>query len=132
MALLLQVLLATLVLLAVFVWIMPNRTPRGVEVLRQTLGFQEFLRRAWAQSRGIDFLSPHPWPSEVTSRPALAGINVLVGLLSACGSAPPAKVVAPAPAESPLLAPMNKARQAVDQINAAQEQRDKAIENAHQ
>jgi len=68
----------------------------------------------------------------VGSRHALVGISLLVGLLSACGSAPPAKVVAPAPAESPLLAPMNKARQAVDQINAAQEQRDKAIEKAHQ
>lgn len=38
-------LLATLVLIGVFAWIMPSRTPRGVEVLRQTLGFQEFLRR---------------------------------------------------------------------------------------
>lgn len=90
------------------------------------------LRRAWAEPRGIDFLSPHPWPYQVTSRPALAGMFVLVGLLGACGSAPPAKVVAPAPAESPLLAPMNKARQAVDQINADQEQRDKAIEKALQ
>jgi hypothetical protein len=56
----------------------------------------------------------------------------MVGLLGACGTAPPAKVVAPAPAESPLLAPMNKARQAVDQVNAAQDQRKQAIENAHQ
>lgn len=38
-------LLATLVLILLFAWIMPSRTPRGVEVLRQTLGFQEFLRR---------------------------------------------------------------------------------------
>ncbi len=38
-------LLATLVLIGLFAWIMPSRTPRGVEVLRQTLGFQEFLRR---------------------------------------------------------------------------------------
>jgi hypothetical protein len=60
------------------------------------------------------------------------GIGLLVGLLGACGSAPPANVVAPAPAESPLLAPMNKARQAVDQVNAAQDQRNKAIENTHQ
>jgi hypothetical protein len=68
----------------------------------------------------------------VNSRPALVGIGLLVGFLGACGSTPPAKVVAPAPAESPLLAPMNKARQAVDQLNAAQDQRNKAIENAHQ
>jgi hypothetical protein len=68
----------------------------------------------------------------VNSRPAVVGISLLVGLLGACGSAPPAKVVAPAPAESPLLAPMNKARQAVDRVNAAQDQRNKAIENAHQ
>lgn len=38
-------LLATLVLIILFAWIMPSRTIRGVEVLRQTLGFQEFLRR---------------------------------------------------------------------------------------
>jgi hypothetical protein len=38
-------LLATLALILLFAWIMPSRTPRGVEVLRQTLGFQEFLRR---------------------------------------------------------------------------------------
>jgi uncharacterized membrane protein YgcG len=36
---------ATLALIGVFAWLMPSRTPRGVEVLRQTLGFQEFLRR---------------------------------------------------------------------------------------
>ncbi|WP_216904064.1 DUF2207 domain-containing protein [Synechococcus sp. CCY 9618] len=36
---------ATLALIGGFAWIMPSRTPRGVEVLRQTLGFQEFLRR---------------------------------------------------------------------------------------
>lgn len=63
---------------------------------------------------------------------AVVGSILLVGLLGACGSAPPAKVVAPAQEESPLLAPMNKARQAVDQVNAAQGQRDKAIEKAHQ
>ncbi|MCT0208250.1 hypothetical protein [Synechococcus sp. CS-1332] len=79
-----------------------------------------------------DRFSPHRWPYLVKSRPALVGLSLLVGLLGACGSAPPAKVVAPAPAESPLLAPMNKARQAVDQVNAAQDQRDKAIEEAHQ
>lgn len=38
-------LLATLVLIMLFAWVMPSRTRRGVEVLRQTLGFQEFLRR---------------------------------------------------------------------------------------
>lgn len=38
-------LLVTLALILLFAWIMPSRTPRGVEVLRQTLGFQEFLRR---------------------------------------------------------------------------------------
>ncbi|KMM17406.1 DUF2207 domain-containing protein [Synechococcus sp. GFB01] len=38
-------LLATLVLIIVFAWIMPSRTIKGVEVLRQILGFQEFLRR---------------------------------------------------------------------------------------
>ena len=68
----------------------------------------------------------------MNSRPALVGLSLLVGLLGACDSAPPAKVVAPAPAESPLLAPMNKARQAVDQVNAAEDQRNKAIENARQ
>jgi hypothetical protein len=68
----------------------------------------------------------------VTSRLALVGLSLLVGLVGACGTAPPAKVVAPAPAESPLLAPMNKARRAVDQVNAAQDQREEAIENAHQ
>jgi uncharacterized membrane protein YgcG len=36
---------ATLALIGVFAWLMPSRTPRGVEVLRQTLGFQEFLLR---------------------------------------------------------------------------------------
>jgi len=36
---------ATLALIALFAWIMPRRTLRGVETLRQTLGFQEFLRR---------------------------------------------------------------------------------------
>ncbi|MCP9902391.1 hypothetical protein KBZ12_17625 [Cyanobium sp. Cruz CV13-4-11] len=79
-----------------------------------------------------DRFSRHRRPYQVTSRSALVGLSLLVGLLGACGSAPPAKVVAPAPAESPLLAPMNKARQTVDQVNAAQDQRDKAIENAHQ
>jgi hypothetical protein len=38
-------LLATLVLIILFARVMPSRTRRGVEVLRQTLGFQEFLRR---------------------------------------------------------------------------------------
>ncbi len=38
-------LLATLALVILFAWIMPSRTPRGVEVLRQTLGFEEFLLR---------------------------------------------------------------------------------------
>ena len=45
MAHLLPVLLTTLVRLAVFAWILPSRTPRGVDVLRQTPGVQEFLRR---------------------------------------------------------------------------------------
>ena len=31
-------------LVGLFAWIMPSRTPRGVSVLRRTLGFQEFLR----------------------------------------------------------------------------------------
>ncbi|AFY29657.1 DUF2207 domain-containing protein [Cyanobium gracile] len=35
----------TVVLVGVFAWIMPSRTTRGTAVLRQTLGFQEFLRR---------------------------------------------------------------------------------------
>ncbi len=39
---------ATLLVIIVFAWIMPSRTLRGVEVLRQTLGFQEFLRRVEA------------------------------------------------------------------------------------
>lgn len=38
----------TVVLVAVFAWIMPSRTTRGTAVLRQTLGFQEFLRRVEA------------------------------------------------------------------------------------
>ena len=38
-------LLITLLLIVRFAWIMPRRTLKGVEVLRQTLGFQEFLRR---------------------------------------------------------------------------------------
>jgi hypothetical protein len=38
----------TVVLVGVFAWIMPSRTPRGTAVLRQTLGFQEFLRRVEA------------------------------------------------------------------------------------
>ncbi len=41
-------LVLTVVLVAVFAWIMPSRTARGVAVLRQTLGFQEFLRRVEA------------------------------------------------------------------------------------
>ncbi len=41
-------LVLTVVLVGVFAWIMPSRTSRGVEVLRQTLGFQEFLRRVEA------------------------------------------------------------------------------------
>lgn len=39
---------ATVLLIIGFAWIMPSRTLRGVEVLRQTLGFQEFLRRVEA------------------------------------------------------------------------------------
>jgi uncharacterized membrane protein YgcG len=38
----------TVVLVGVFAWIMPSRTSRGTAVLRQTLGFQEFLRRVEA------------------------------------------------------------------------------------
>lgn len=38
----------TVVLVGVFAWIMPSRTTRGTAVLRQTLGFQEFLRRVEA------------------------------------------------------------------------------------
>ncbi|MCS5700466.1 DUF2207 domain-containing protein [Cyanobium sp. FGCU-52] len=38
-------LLVTLLLIVRFAWIMPRRTLKGVETLRQTLGFQEFLRR---------------------------------------------------------------------------------------
>ncbi len=38
----------TAALVGLFAWIMPSRTPRGVAVLRQTLGFQEFLRRVEA------------------------------------------------------------------------------------
>ncbi len=63
---------------------------------------------------------------------ALTACALVAGTLSACGSGPAEKVVAPPSPEPPLLAPMNKARQAVDQINGAQEQRDKAIEKARQ
>lgn len=38
----------TVVLVGLFAWIMPSRTTRGTVVLRQTLGFQEFLRRVEA------------------------------------------------------------------------------------
>jgi hypothetical protein len=38
-------LVATVALIGFFAWLMPRRTLKGVEVLRQTLGFQEFLRR---------------------------------------------------------------------------------------
>jgi uncharacterized membrane protein YgcG len=41
-------LVVTGLLLFGFAWIMPSRTTRGVRVLRQTLGFQEFLRRVEA------------------------------------------------------------------------------------
>jgi uncharacterized membrane protein YgcG len=35
----------TVALVGLFAWIMPSRTARGTAVLRQTLGFQDFLRR---------------------------------------------------------------------------------------
>ncbi len=38
-------LLACVALIVVFAWIMPSRTARGTELLRQTLGFHEFLGR---------------------------------------------------------------------------------------
>jgi uncharacterized membrane protein len=38
-------LVLSLVLLAVFTWLMPRRTPQGVAALRQALGFQQFLGR---------------------------------------------------------------------------------------
>jgi uncharacterized membrane protein YgcG len=37
--------LSTIVLITLFARVMPRRTPKGMKVLRQTLGFQEFLRR---------------------------------------------------------------------------------------
>ena len=41
-------LVVSLGLIAVFSWIMPSRTVRGTELLRQTLGFHEFLGRVEA------------------------------------------------------------------------------------
>jgi hypothetical protein len=41
-------LVATGVFIIGFAWVMPSRTTRGVEVLRQTLGFEDFLRRVEA------------------------------------------------------------------------------------
>lgn len=41
-------LVVSLVLIGVFSWIMPSRTVRGTELLRQTLGFHEFLGRVEA------------------------------------------------------------------------------------
>ena len=38
-------LVLSLVLLVVFTWLMPRRTPQGVVALRQALGFQQFLGR---------------------------------------------------------------------------------------
>ena len=38
-------LLISLILLALFTWLMPRRTPLGVAVLRQVFGFQQFLNR---------------------------------------------------------------------------------------
>ncbi len=51
-------LVLTVVLVGVFAWIMPSRTSRGVEVLRQTLGFQEFLRRVEAPRMERVVLTP--------------------------------------------------------------------------
>ncbi len=48
----------TVVLVAVFAWIMPSRTTRGTAVLRQTLGFQEFLRRVEASRLERVVLTP--------------------------------------------------------------------------
>jgi len=51
-------LLATLLLIGLFAWIMPSRTPRGVQVLRKTLGFQAFLRRVEAPRYKSVILTP--------------------------------------------------------------------------
>ncbi len=48
----------TVGLVGVFAWIMPSRTTRGTAVLRQTLGFQEFLRRVEAPRLELLVLTP--------------------------------------------------------------------------
>jgi hypothetical protein len=64
------------------------------------------------------------------SWPFLPGLALLAAGLSACSPAPAPKSEAPVPPESPLLAPMNKARQAAAQIEAAQTLREKVIKEA--
>ncbi len=70
-----------------------------------------------------------PWPALPGA--ALLAMGLAAGL-AACSSGPAPKSEAPVPPESPLLAPMNKAREAAAQVEAAQAQREKAIRDASQ
>jgi hypothetical protein len=68
-----------------------------------------------------------PWPSLLGA--AVPAMGLAAGL-AACSPAPAPRGEAPVPPESPLLAPMNKAREAAAQVEATQAQREKAIRDA--
>ncbi|MCP9850990.1 DUF2207 domain-containing protein [Cyanobium sp. Morenito 9A2] len=78
---------ATVLLIILFAWIMPSRTLRGVEVLRQTLGFQEFLLRVEAPRFKQVILTPELFerflPYAMVAGLTRQWANAFVGIMQA-------------------------------------------------